>query len=90
MQTITASERQIKAILFDMDGTMIDNMMIHHRAWQRKLKEYGLDLSMAEVKERIHGVNEEILEREFGDRFTPEQRKRIAWEKEGSQGWNGP
>ncbi|KKK85256.1 hypothetical protein LCGC14_2775110 [marine sediment metagenome] len=27
-----------KALIFDMDGTMIDNMMVHHRAWQRKLK----------------------------------------------------
>ena len=69
-------------IIFDMDGTMIDNMMIHHRAWQRKLAEYGLELSIEEVKEKIHGVNEEILERLFGDRFSPEERQRIAGEKE--------
>jgi HAD superfamily hydrolase (TIGR01509 family) len=65
-----------------MDGTMIDNMMVHHRAWQRKLAEYGLELDLEEVKERIHGVNEEILAREFGDRFTAAQRKHIAAEKE--------
>ncbi len=65
-----------------MDGTMIDNMMVHHRAWQRKLSEYGVDFTIEEVKEKVHGVNEEILERLFGDRFTPEERRRIAWEKE--------
>jgi len=69
-------------VIFDMDGTMVDNMMIHHRAWQRKLSDLGLDLSIEEVKEKIHGVNEEILERLFGDRFSPEDRKRIAFEKE--------
>ena len=65
-----------------MDGTMVDNMMVHHRAWQKKLAELGLDMTIEEVKEKIHGINEEILERLFGDRFTKEERKRIAWEKE--------
>lgn len=72
----------MKGIIFDMDGTMVDNMMVHHRAWQRKLAELGLDLSLEEVKEKIHGINEEILARLFGDRFTPEQCRQISWEKE--------
>lgn len=72
----------IKGIIFDMDGTMIDNMMIHHRAWQHKLQSLGIDLTLQEVKDRIHGVNVEILKREFGDRFTPEERLRISDEKE--------
>jgi len=71
-----------KGIIFDMDGTMVDNMMVHHRAWQRKLAELGLELSLEEVKEKIHGINEEILERIFGDRFTIEERRQISYEKE--------
>ncbi len=65
-----------------MDGTMVDNMMVHHRAWQRKLAALGLEMSLEEVRLQIHGVNEEIIERLFGARFAPEERKRIAWEKE--------
>ena len=61
---------------------MVDNMMVHHRAWQRKLAALGLDLTLEEVRQSIHGINEEILERLFGDRFSPEERRRIAWEKE--------
>lgn len=71
-----------RALLFDLDGTLVDNMMVHHRAWQRKLRELGLDYSLERVKEEIHGVNLEILERLFGDRFTPEERRQIAWDKE--------
>lgn len=71
-----------RAFIFDMDGTMVDNMMVHHRAWQRKLAALGLDLTLEEVRQSIHGINEEILERLFGDRFSPEDRRRIAWEKE--------
>lgn len=72
----------MQAVIFDMDGTMIDNMMVHHHAWQRKLADYGLDLSLDEVMEKVHGINVEILERLFGDRFTPEERRRISREKE--------
>jgi beta-phosphoglucomutase len=72
----------IKGIIFDMDGTMIDNMMVHHRAWQRTLADQGLKLTLEEVKEQIHGINSEILERIFGDRFTPEQRRQISAQKE--------
>jgi beta-phosphoglucomutase family hydrolase len=71
-----------KAYIFDMDGTMVDNMMVHHRAWQRKLAEYGLELTLEQVKEQIHGINEEIIARLFGDRFSPEQCRQISWEKE--------
>lgn len=72
----------MKGVIFDLDGTMVDNMMVHHRAWQRKLKELGLDLTLEEVREQIHGINEEILKRLFGERFTDEQRSQYATEKE--------
>lgn len=72
----------LQALLFDLDGTLVDNMMVHHRAWQRKLAELGLDYTLERVKEEIHGVNLEILERLFGERFTHEERVQIAWDKE--------
>lgn len=74
--------RMIEGFIFDMDGTMVDNMMTHHRAWQRKLASLGLQLSLEEVRQSIHGINEEIIERLFGERFTPDDRRRIAAEKE--------
>lgn len=75
-------KRPIKGFIFDMDGTMIDNMMVHHRAWQQKLKEYGIDWTLEEVHAKVHGVNIELLERLFGDRFTREERIQISKEKE--------
>ena len=68
--------------IFDMDGTMIDNMMVHHRAWQQILAEYGLPLNLDEVRRTIHGKNEQILRRLFGDRFSSEQYTAMAFEKE--------
>jgi len=71
-----------QALIFDMDGTMVDNMMAHHRAWQRKLRSLGLEMSLEEVREKIHGVNEEILLRLFGDRFDDAERRYHAQDKE--------
>lgn len=72
----------MRPVIFDMDGTLINNMMVHHRAWQRKLSELGLDMSLDQVRQDVHGVNTEILERLFGDSFTPDERQRISQEKE--------
>ena len=72
----------MRGIIFDLDGTMVDNMMIHHKAWQRKLHALGLELTLEEVMDQIHGINEEIIKRIFGDRFNDQERAQISWEKE--------
>lgn len=79
---ITLYNTTVQALIFDMDGTMVDNMMAHHRAWQRKLRSLGLEMTLEEVREKIHGVNEEILLRLFGDSLDAEQRRYHAQDKE--------
>jgi len=74
--------KKYQAAIFDMDGTMVDNMMVHHRAWQASLKKLGTDWPIEKVMQEIHGVNEEILHRLYGDRFTRTERLSISAEKE--------
>ncbi len=70
------------ALIFDMDGTMVDNMMTHHRGWQKTLAAYGLNLPMEEVIATCHGKNVEIIERLFPGQYSLEERERISFEKE--------
>lgn len=72
----------MRAIIFDMDGTMVDNMMTHHLGWQKTLKQYGLDLSLEEVIATCHGKNVEIIERLFPSKYSLDERERISFEKE--------
>lgn len=65
-----------------MDGTMVDNMMTHHRGWQMTLRHYGLDMTLEEVIATCHGKNVEIIERLFPGRFTLAEREQISFEKE--------
>ena len=69
-------------LLFDMDGTLIDNMMVHHRAWQHLLSQLGLDLTLQQVKDSVWGKNEDIFERIFPGRFTREEARRLGEDKE--------
>jgi len=71
-----------QAMLFDMDGTLIDNMMVHHEAWRVALGERGIHMTIEQVKEEIHGVNTEIMARLFGDQFTPAEAVQFAFDKE--------
>lgn len=39
----------IKAVIFDMDGVIVDSMGYHVRAWQDTFKDLGLEISSQEV-----------------------------------------
>lgn len=71
-----------KAFIFDLNGTMIDDMQYHIMAWYRILNELGANLSMERVKEECYGKNDELLERIFPGRFTAEEKKQMSVEKE--------
>ena len=77
-------QQQKKAFLFDMDGTMVDNMKYHGEAWFDILNnDLDAGLSKEEVKKEMYGKNPEVLERIFGKgKFTPEQMDEYAMKKE--------
>ena len=74
----------IKALLFDMNGTMIDDMAFHTVAWHDILNnDLKANLSKEQVKKEMYGKNGEVLDRIFGKgHFTQEESDRISVEKE--------
>lgn len=73
-----------KAFIFDLNGTMIDDMDFHIRAWQWVLKEAtGNDLGYTRLKNEMYGKNEELLDRLFGaGRFREAEVRQLVGEKE--------
>lgn len=71
-----------KAFLFDLNGTMIDDMQYHIRAWHRILNELGADISLERMKEECYGKNDELLERMFPGRFSEADKQSMSLEKE--------
>lgn len=74
----------MKAFIFDLNGTMIDDMIYHTKAWQTLLNdELGGNFTWEEVKPQMYGKNPEVLVRMFGpDRFTLDEMNRLSLEKE--------
>lgn len=58
---------EYKAFLFDLNGTMIDDMCYHIKEWHGILNNLGYAISMANMKEECYGKNNEIFERVFPD-----------------------
>lgn len=71
-----------KAFLFDLNGTMIDDMHYHIRAWHKILNEIGGNLSLERTKMECYGKNNELLERIFPKRFSDEEKNKLSFEKE--------
>jgi beta-phosphoglucomutase len=71
-----------KAFLFDLNGTMIDDMHYHIRAWHKILNEIGGNLSLEQTKMECYGKNNELLERIFPKRFSDEEKNKLSFEKE--------
>lgn len=74
--------QQYKAFLFDLNGTVIDDMKFHIQSWYEILNNLGATISYEETKLQCYGKNEELLERVFPGRFTAEEIKAMIIEKE--------
>lgn len=68
------------ALLFDLDGTLVDSVYQHVLAWREALHEEGLDLSVWRIHRRIGmsgGLFLKALERELGASIGEAQAERL-------------
>jgi haloacid dehalogenase superfamily, subfamily IA, variant 3 with third motif having DD or ED/beta-phosphoglucomutase family hydrolase len=57
-----------KAFIFDMDGTLVDNMRVHSDAWRILLEENGVEMDEHKFLVATAGrTNREIIPEVFGD-----------------------
>jgi beta-phosphoglucomutase family hydrolase len=76
------AHKHYKAFLFDLNGTMINDMPYHVKAWYGILNGLGANISMERVKEECYGKNHELLERIFPGRFSEQEKDRMSYKKE--------
>jgi beta-phosphoglucomutase len=72
----------MKAFLFDLNGTMIDDMGYHIKAWHTILNNLGAEISMERTKQECYGKNHELLERIFPGRFSEAEKNTMSYAKE--------
>lgn len=74
--------KNYKAFLFDLNGTMIDDMSYHIVAWHRILNELGANITLEKMKEECYGKNHELVERIFPGRFNESEKNEMSFAKE--------
>jgi len=68
------------ALLFDLDGTLVESVYQHVLAWHEALEEMGLSLAVWRIHRRIGmsgGLLIQALGREIGHRLTREQAQML-------------
>jgi HAD superfamily hydrolase (TIGR01509 family) len=72
----------MRAILWDMDGTIADTGVAHYAAWQRLLTERGKELSQQGFDDTFGMANAQILDLWLGDTVSVEEKRQLASLKE--------
>ena len=73
---------ETRAFIFDMDGTLVDNMRFHTEAWGKMLAENGIEMNAHDFLVKTAGkTNREILPTVFGD-ISDERITELAERKE--------
>jgi len=68
--------------IFDLNGTMINDMDYHVKAWHRIFNELGAGISLERMKEESYGKNNEVIERVMPGRFSEKEKEKMSYSKE--------
>ncbi|MGV3571671.1 MAG: HAD family hydrolase [Ramlibacter sp.] len=71
-----------RALIFDMDGTMVDSMPAHARSWEEFTRRHGIDLPVDEVLRRTTGRTGVECIRELMGELDEAEALRLIGEKE--------
>jgi beta-phosphoglucomutase family hydrolase len=73
----------LRAAIFDMDGTLVDNMAFHHHAWEILSARLGVAMTPERFQRELAGKkNEELLPELLGRALPLAELERLADEKE--------
>jgi beta-phosphoglucomutase family hydrolase len=61
------------ALIFDMDGVLVNSNPVHRQAWVRFNSRYGVQTSGAMLEWMYGKRNDDIVRHFFGDRLTPQE-----------------
>lgn len=74
---------KVKAAIFDLDGTLIDNNAYHLQSWIQYLKNQNREISEEEYKANVNGrTNKDVIEYIYGRKMNDAEALVYAHEKE--------
>lgn len=81
--TLILPPPRFAALVFDMDGTLVDNMRVHAEAWQEFGRRRGWDVTTPEFLAATgHGTIRDVLSRLLGREPSPAEYRDLGEAKE--------
>src|SRR5690348_8117526 len=50
-----------EAVIFDIDGTLLDSVDLHAQAWQEAFREFGYEIPFADIRSQIGKGGDQLL-----------------------------
>jgi beta-phosphoglucomutase len=73
----------IKAVIFDLDGTLLDNNEVHLKAWKKYLQDSGMEISDEDFKKNISGrTNKDAVAHLYNREMSEKEASEYYLEKE--------
>jgi beta-phosphoglucomutase-like phosphatase (HAD superfamily) len=83
MRTLPHQDLPVQALIFDMDGTMINSMPFHAQSWLSFTQRHGLSIDLDDLMRRTTGRNgAECMSELFQRDIAPEEAQALIHEKE--------
>jgi len=74
---------KVKAAIFDLDGTLIDNNTYHLQSWLQYLKDKNREMTEEEYKANVNGrTNKDVIEYIYQRKMDDKEAMKYAHEKE--------
>lgn len=70
------------AVIFDMDGVIVDNMPYHRKAWAKFFEMYDPPMILEDFIQHMGKSNEDLLTILFGRKITEEEIRSLGGKKE--------
>jgi HAD superfamily hydrolase (TIGR01549 family) len=67
----------IEAVIFDVDGTLVDTVDMHAKAWQRAFKEFGKKLEFQAVRDQIGKGGDQLMPEFLSEKELEEYGKKL-------------
>ena len=71
-----------RAVIWDMDGVLLESADLHYQSWAEVLQDYGLTMSREQFEQTFGMNNRNLLRAIFGARLSEEQVAEIGSRKE--------
>ena len=72
----------IKGVIFDMDGTIVDSLPYHYKAWEKFFKENKVENFSEKLKDYKGGGTLDLMTVVYGDKYSRKELKIMTDDKE--------